>query len=118
PPRPRTKVLTPPHAVQPASMPRPDLPAGFASNVNESATHFPADPVGGAAGDFDTAALHVRAEVHPRTADNADAPAGHRAADPFHFGEVAAQFDFVRAVAFDVEMFVEALLALAEHDRE
>jgi hypothetical protein len=89
-----------------------------AANVNEATRHLAADPVGRVSGDLDCSALHVGAEVHSGAAGDVNPPASHGAADPLHFRQVATELDFFRTVAHNIEVLVEALPALAEHDRQ
>ena len=106
------------HARQAAAIGGADLPAGVAADADQPAGHLGADPVGGVAGDLDRAALHVGAQVHAGVAVDRDAAARHAAADPLDPAGVAADFQLVAAVAFDLEEVVQRHCRLPRNDRQ
>src|SRR5690606_34485631 len=84
----------------------------MAVDVDQPLLHFCADPIAGVAENFNSAPLHIRAEVHADRAVNGHATSRHGSPNPAYLVQRAMKDEILTALAVDIEEIAERQLAL------
>src|SRR5262245_23556145 len=90
---------------------------GFSADMNQSAMHFAANPVGRVAAHVDFAASHFASHVAAHTSVDDDSPRLHLGADPVKASEIALPLvDFVGRITADSKEVSQPGLPVAFED--